>query len=97
MFIGDPPGNTDRILDFSTAITGTQFFAPSADFLDDLPDPPTPAALATVSRETAASPEANASRATAISRSRLRRASARCGRLAASDKAEVPPFVVRST
>ena len=46
MFIGDPPGNTDRILDFSTAITGTQFFAPSADFLDDLPDPPAPAALA---------------------------------------------------
>jgi porphyrinogen peroxidase len=40
MFIGDPPGNTDRILDFSTAVTGTLFFAPSADFLDDLPDPP---------------------------------------------------------
>jgi porphyrinogen peroxidase len=40
MFIGEPPGNTDRILDFSTAITGTLFFAPSADFLDDLPDPP---------------------------------------------------------
>ena len=40
MFIGDPPGNTDRILDFSTAVTGNLFFAPSADFLDDLPDPP---------------------------------------------------------
>jgi porphyrinogen peroxidase len=40
MFIGDPPGNTDRILDFSTAVTGSLFFAPSADFLDDLPDPP---------------------------------------------------------
>ena len=40
MFIGNPPGNYDRILDFSTAITGTLFFAPSADFLDDLPDPP---------------------------------------------------------
>ena len=40
MFIGDPPGNTDRILDFSTAVTGGLFFAPSADFLDDLPDPP---------------------------------------------------------
>jgi porphyrinogen peroxidase len=47
MFIGDPPGNTDRILDFSTAVTGTLFFAPSADFLDDLPGPPSPAALAT--------------------------------------------------
>jgi putative iron-dependent peroxidase len=43
MFIGDPPGNYDRILDFSTAITGGLFFAPSADFLDDLPDPPSPA------------------------------------------------------
>jgi len=40
MFIGDPPGNTDRILDFSTAVTGSLFFVPPADFLDDLPDPP---------------------------------------------------------
>ncbi|MEP7025913.1 MAG: Dyp-type peroxidase, partial [Actinomycetota bacterium] len=40
MFIGSPPGNTDRILDFSTATTGTLFFVPSADFLDDLPSPP---------------------------------------------------------
>ena len=42
MFIGDPPGNYDRILDFSTAVTGCLFFVPSADFLDDLPDPPGP-------------------------------------------------------
>ena len=35
MFIGDPPGNTDRILDFSTAVTGTMFFTPIVDFLDD--------------------------------------------------------------
>jgi len=40
MFIGDPPGNYDRILDFSTALTGALFFVPSADFFDDLPDPP---------------------------------------------------------
>jgi putative iron-dependent peroxidase len=40
MFIGNPPGNTDRILDFSTAVTGTLFFVPTADFLDDPPDPP---------------------------------------------------------
>ncbi len=40
MFIGDPPGNYDRILDFSTAVTGTLFFVPSQDFLDALPDPP---------------------------------------------------------
>jgi porphyrinogen peroxidase len=44
MFIGRPPGNTDRILDFSTAITGSLFFAPTAEFLDDLPDPPSGAA-----------------------------------------------------
>jgi porphyrinogen peroxidase len=37
MFIGDPPGNHDRILDFSTAVTGALFFVPSADLLDDPP------------------------------------------------------------
>ncbi len=37
MFIGDPPGNTDRILDFSTALTGTLFFVPNAEFMDDPP------------------------------------------------------------
>jgi putative iron-dependent peroxidase len=42
MFLGSPPGNTDRILEFSTAVTGSLFFVPSADFLDDLPDPPEP-------------------------------------------------------
>jgi len=36
MFIGDPPGNTDRILDFSTAVTGSLFFVPSAEMLEDL-------------------------------------------------------------
>ena len=39
MFIGKPPGNHDRILDFSTAVTGNLFFVPSAGFLDDPPDP----------------------------------------------------------
>jgi putative iron-dependent peroxidase len=34
MFIGRPPGNYDRILDFSTAITGSLFFIPTATFLD---------------------------------------------------------------
>jgi putative iron-dependent peroxidase len=33
MFLGDPPGNTDRLLDFSKAVTGTLFFAPSPDYL----------------------------------------------------------------
>ncbi len=40
MFIGDPPGNTDRILDFSTALTGGMFFTPTVDFLDDPPPLP---------------------------------------------------------
>lgn len=46
MFIGRPPGNYDRILDFSRAVTGSLFFAPSATFLDSLTDeaPPTPPA-----------------------------------------------------
>lgn len=38
MFIGNPPGNYDRILDFSTAATGTLFFAPSFDVLDQYAD-----------------------------------------------------------
>jgi putative iron-dependent peroxidase len=39
MFIGNPPGNSDRILDFSTAVTGNLFFVPAIDFLDDPPAP----------------------------------------------------------
>lgn len=34
MFIGDPPGNYDRLLDFSTAKTGSLFFVPTLDMLD---------------------------------------------------------------
>lgn len=41
MFIGRPPGNYDRILDFSTAVTGSLFFIPTATFLDNVsPDQP---------------------------------------------------------
>lgn len=36
MFIGKPPGNYDRLLDFSRAVTGNLFFVPSATFLDDV-------------------------------------------------------------
>ncbi|MBE4951093.1 Dyp-type peroxidase [Chryseobacterium culicis] len=35
MFIGNPPGNYDRILDFSTAVTGTLFFVPTRNMLDE--------------------------------------------------------------
>ena len=37
MFVGKPRGTHDRLLDFSTAVTGNLFFVPSADFLDDPP------------------------------------------------------------
>ena len=36
MFVGRPPGNYDRILDFSRAVTGSLFFVPSATFLEDV-------------------------------------------------------------
>jgi putative iron-dependent peroxidase len=35
MFIGNPPGNYDRLLDVSRAVTGSLFFVPSATFLDN--------------------------------------------------------------
>ncbi|HKD40055.1 MAG TPA: Dyp-type peroxidase [Myxococcaceae bacterium] len=38
MFIGRPPGNYDRLLDFSRAVTGSLFFVPSATFLENLGD-----------------------------------------------------------
>jgi putative iron-dependent peroxidase len=36
MFVGRPPGNYDRLLDFSRALTGNLFFVPSLDLLDSL-------------------------------------------------------------
>lgn len=48
MFVGKPPGNTDRILDFSAAVTGNLFFVPTVDFLDD---PPAPAPVAAARAE----------------------------------------------
>ncbi len=45
MFIGKPPGNYDRLLDFSKAVTGTLFFVPTSTFLDNVtPEGPTAAA-----------------------------------------------------
>jgi putative iron-dependent peroxidase len=38
MFIGRPPGNYDRLLDFSRAVTGNLFFVPSATFLENAGD-----------------------------------------------------------
>ena len=40
MFVGVPPGSYDRLLDFSTAITGSTFFVPTAGMLEALAEPP---------------------------------------------------------
>ncbi|WP_260703090.1 Dyp-type peroxidase [Edaphobacter flagellatus] len=53
MFIGNPPGNYDRLLDFSHPVTGSLFFVPTVTFLDDVsgdppvavPDPPVGASI----------------------------------------------------
>ncbi|MFJ3231056.1 Dyp-type peroxidase [Streptomyces sp. NPDC086787] len=42
MFLGDGRAAHDRILDFSTAMTGCLFHVPTATFLDDPPAAPTP-------------------------------------------------------
>jgi putative iron-dependent peroxidase len=51
MFIGRPPGNYDRLLDFSRAVTGNLFFVPSATFLEnaaeDAPADAAPSAMST--------------------------------------------------
>lgn len=36
MFVGNPPGTYDRILDFSKPATGSLFFVPSSSFFDNL-------------------------------------------------------------
>ncbi|SAL57860.1 Dyp-type peroxidase family protein [Caballeronia terrestris] len=38
MFVGRPPGNYDRLLDYSRAVTGSLFFVPSAPMLEALAD-----------------------------------------------------------
>jgi len=42
MFIGRPPGNYDRLLDFSRAVTGNLFFVPSATFLESVSEDQSP-------------------------------------------------------
>ena len=53
MFVGRPPGNYDRLLDFSRAASGNLFFIPSATFLDGVGDD---AAQATLAGEAPSSP-----------------------------------------
>jgi porphyrinogen peroxidase len=64
MFVGRPPGNYDRILDFSRAVTGTLFFVPTATFLDEIAPVPAAPALAEPASDqpaTAAPPESQPS------------------------------------
>jgi porphyrinogen peroxidase len=58
MFTGRPPGNYDRLLDFSRATSGNLFFIPSATFLENVGDD-TP--VETTAAETSAPPAAVAS------------------------------------
>jgi putative iron-dependent peroxidase len=51
MFIGRPPGNYDRLLDFSRAVTGNLFFVPSATFLENVADDEAQTATAGYSAE----------------------------------------------
>jgi len=63
MFIGRPPGNYDRLLDFSRAVTGGLFFAPSATFLEGVERDP-PAAAEPAARPAAAQSSPSAPRKT---------------------------------
>ncbi len=63
MFIGRPPGNYDRLLDFSRAVTGGLFFAPSLSFLEAVtPDGPVPAVAGSPGADTEPSPVAQPAR-----------------------------------
>jgi porphyrinogen peroxidase len=64
MFVGRPPGNYDRLLDFSNTVTGSLFFAPSSTFLDDVSGDP-PDASADKTSSNAALPGADAAPAQA--------------------------------
>jgi porphyrinogen peroxidase len=69
MFIGRPPGNYDRILDFSTAITGNLFFVPTASFLDNVSsDQPAPAASSSAEQTAMAATAAATSASSAPSK-----------------------------
>ncbi|OWT63614.1 Dyp-type peroxidase [Candidimonas nitroreducens] len=54
MFVGKPPGNYDRLLDFSRAVTGGLFFVPSADLLEALAERDPQAAEAGAGEDAAA-------------------------------------------
>jgi putative iron-dependent peroxidase len=68
MFVGNPPGTYDHLLDFSRAVTGCLFFIPTADFLDNVapgvvpggtPEAPQPAPAPGDSHPTDDSPQSS--------------------------------------
>ncbi|NLG45647.1 Dyp-type peroxidase [Gordonia sp. (in: high G+C Gram-positive bacteria)] len=61
MFIGEPEGNYDRLLDFTTAVTGGQFFVPTSDFLSDPPEAPDPAELGATAADSEPAPRSDGS------------------------------------
>ena len=63
MFVGQPPGNYDRLLDYSRAVTGTLFFVPSATFLENV--------AAGVAAPSIADPTSNGHESEAKSKSQL--------------------------
>ena len=71
MFVGVPPGAYDRLLDFSTAVTGSTFFVPTAGMLEDLAEPPAEPAAATAD-DASAAPPASASSSLGIGSLRAR-------------------------
>jgi putative iron-dependent peroxidase len=56
MFVGRPPGNYDRLLDFSRAVTGSLFFVPSATFLEAVQDDEPEGAMPAVAKPAIAKP-----------------------------------------
>jgi putative iron-dependent peroxidase len=56
MFVGKPPGNYDRLLDFSRAATGTLFFVPPTTFLEDVAAAAAPVADAAPTEEAMEAP-----------------------------------------
>ena len=61
MVLGDPPGNYDHLLDFTHPVTGTNFFAPSAQFLANL-EPGQQAAPLPIATDAAAAARSGESR-----------------------------------
>jgi porphyrinogen peroxidase len=66
MFIGRPPGNYDRILDFSRAVTGSLFFVPSATFLESVMEGEPAAAEPTMSAAAAPAQSISSTRGSSL-------------------------------